>query len=182
MAWWQIILILVGAVGVGLAAGYLVSRLVVRATGALKRVNNPAIRTTPSLSPVFEVSRKPLEQAADVTPSVPDLLAEIEHNRRIATAEWKGELAAFQTRVWDNRGDEVHSLPAELRTELAEAYSDMSLANSITWLSTEMSRRSPSLDDSYLKLRGNVADRLNKIKQMMVSAAREERPSSVTKT
>jgi len=49
-------------------------------------------------------------------------------------------------------------------------------------LSTEMSRRSPSLDDSYLKLRGNVADRLNKIKQMMVSAAREERPSSVTKT
>jgi hypothetical protein len=57
----------------------------------------------------------------------------------------------------------VHSLPPDILAELADAYSDMALANSITWLSTEMSRRSPSLDDSYAKLKASVATRLNRV-------------------
>jgi hypothetical protein len=98
---------------------------------------------------------------------VPDLFAEIETNRRIATKEWTGELQPFQTRAWDNRGEEVHSLAVEIRNELTEAYSDMALANSISWLSSEMSRRSPSLDESYTKLRTSVATRLNKVSVLL---------------
>jgi hypothetical protein len=95
---------------------------------------------------------------------VPDLFAEIEHNRRLAAEQWSGQLEPFQTSVWDNRGDEVHLLPPEIRNALGEAYSDMALANSITWLSTEMSRRSPSLDESYTKLRASIATRLSHVR------------------
>jgi hypothetical protein len=58
-------------------------------------------------------------------------------------------------------------MPANLRNELTEAYSDMALANSITWLSTEMGRRSQSLDESYLKLRTSVSDRLNRVRTQL---------------
>ncbi len=158
MVWWQVVLIIVGAVGVGLAAGYLLNLLVGKIISSLKRTaRRPASRTTAS------TTTDPRE------PSVPDLYAEIEYNRRLATKEWTGELQAFETRAWDNRGDEVHSLPPEVRTELMEAYSDMALANSITWLSTEMSRRSPSLDESYRKLRAAVASRLERVREELDS-------------
>jgi len=65
----------------------------------------------------------------------------------------------------------VHSLAVDVRDELSEAYSDMALANSITWLATEMSRRSPSLDDSYTKLRASVAARLNRARLLLTDSA-----------
>jgi hypothetical protein len=99
--------------------------------------------------------------------TVPDLFVEIESNRHIASQTRSGTLQAFQTKVWDTKRDEVDSLPAELREELTQAYFDMSLANSIVWLSTEMGRRSSSLDESYLKLCAGIADRLNRLKSSL---------------
>lgn len=156
MEWWKIVLIIVGAVVVGLGAGYVLNILIVR---ILSELRQPRKRPVPQARPPIAASPQ-----SQTEPSVPDLYAEIEYNRRVATGEWTGQLQSFQTHAWDNRGDEVHTLPPEVRTELTEAYSDMALANSITWLSTEMSRRSPSLDDSYLKLRSSVATRLNKVR------------------
>lgn len=150
MTWWQILLILIGAIAIGLAAGYLLHRLTVLASAAARRRRTARVE---------QVANK----AVDVKPTVPDLYAEIEYNRRIANGEWNGQMQPFVTRAWDSRGDEVHALPVELRNELAEAYSDMALANSITWLATEMSRRSPGLDESYQKLRASVAARLNRV-------------------
>lgn len=154
MAWWYIVFIIAGAVVLGLVVGYLVNKFVVRisqrSTGELRSISNVA---------------SPLVKSPPVhTPAVPDLFLEIEHNRRVASAEWKGELQLFVMRAWENRGDEVRSLPTEIRGELGEAYSDMALANSIVWLSTEMARRSPSLDESYVKLCINITERLNRIK------------------
>jgi hypothetical protein len=162
VAWWQVVVVLGGAVALGLAVGFALNRLVVKFYFSPKNrrvsvpLSHPAPITPEQPGPVAPVTEAP-------PPSVPDLFAEIEHNRRLASSEWTGQLESFVTRVWDNRGGEVHALPAELRDELAEAYSDMALANSITWLSTEMSRRSPSLDESYTKLRTSVANRLNRI-------------------
>jgi hypothetical protein len=168
VSWWQIVLIVGGAVVVGLAVGYVLNHLIVKTTTAVN------VKRGTGGHPVNPVT----QQTPDAPPTVPDLFAEIEFNRRIASAEWKGELQPFQTRAWDNRGDEVHSLAAELRSELAEAYSDMSLANSITWLSTEMARRSPSLDESYLKLRINIAERLNRVKLQLTQPGRVIRTGS----
>lgn len=163
MSWWQIVLIIAGAVSVGVGAGYLANRLlpvIIHHSKEFSRKSPAAPRVV--APPIEKIVQGPVERASEVAPSVPDLFAEIEHNRRLASAEWNGELQPFQTRVWDNLGDEGHLLPDEIKNELTEAYSDMSLANSITWLSTEMARRSSSLDESYLRLRSSVAERLNK--------------------
>lgn len=158
MVWWQIVLIVIAAVAAGLGVGYACNKLIIHLMAALKKTKPRPVSKNVSLTVANHVNTEP---------SVPDLFAEIEYNRRIATKEWTGELQSFQTRAWDNRGDEVHSLAVEIRNELTEAYSDMALANSISWLSTEMSRRSPSLDESYSKLKASVAARLNKVRTQL---------------
>jgi hypothetical protein len=157
VSWWQIVLVIVGSVVVGIAVGYLVNLLIVQTSSAIRYSK----RRVPAKAVSVPVAGIPAE------PSVPDIFAEIETNRRIATKDWTGDLQPFQTRAWDNRGEEVHSLAVEIRNELTEAYSDMALANSISWLSSEMSRRSPSLDESYTKLRTSVATRLNKVSVLL---------------
>ncbi len=154
MQWWQIVLIVVGAVLTGLIVGYGLNLIITRLISSLQKAK---------ARPIRQPIPAPQQPPPPVEPSVPDLFAEIEYNRRLATAEFSGQLHPFQTKAWDSRGDEIHSLPPDVRTELAEAYSDMALANSITWLSTEMSRRSASLDDSYAKLKASVATRLNRV-------------------
>ncbi|OGO37486.1 MAG: hypothetical protein A2147_04955 [Chloroflexi bacterium RBG_16_57_8] len=170
MAWWQVVLIIVGAIVIGLTAGYVLNRVIIRTSAAVKR---------PEKAPVRQPVPQAVYQPADVEPTVPDLYAEIEYNRRIASDDWKGEPQPFLTRAWDNRGEEVHSLPVQARNELTEAYSDMALANSITWLSTEMGRRSESLDESYLKLRSSVAERLNRVKLQLTYAGQAPKITSL---
>ncbi len=99
--------------------------------------------------------------------TVPDLVAEVENNRRIAIEPWTGNLVAFQTGVWEANRDEVHTLPASLREDLNHAYLDMRLANSIVWLSTELGRRSPNLDDNYVKLCTSIAAKLDKVVSLL---------------
>jgi hypothetical protein len=95
---------------------------------------------------------------------MPELISEIENNRRIAAQPWSGTLFSFQTRVWDSNQDQLQLIPDNLREELKEAYFDISLANSIVWLATEMGRRSEHLDESYTKLCSGIAQRLSRIK------------------
>jgi hypothetical protein len=172
MAWWQIALIIVGAIVIGLAGGYLLNNVIVRASAAMKKREK-----APVIEPAPQMAQEP---PVTVEPSVPDLNAEIEYNRRIASSDWSGEPQPFVTRAWDNRGEEVHALPVDLRNELTEAYSDMALANSITWLSTEMGRRSQSLDESYLKLRSSVAERLNRVKLRLSHPGQPEKITSLS--
>jgi hypothetical protein len=173
VVWWQVTLIISGSIILGLGIGYLINILIVGISSSYQKTKTkvPHVIQNESVS-------KPAKPVK-IEPSVPDLFTEIEYNRRIANKEWAGDLQAFQTRAWDNRGDEVHSLAAEIRNELSEAYSDMALANSISWLSTEMSRRSPSLDESYSKLRASVANRLNKVREHLVEDGSINEPNRV---
>lgn len=95
--------------------------------------------------------------------AAPDLLAEVENNWMIANEPWTGKLVPFQTYVWNSSPAKLHTLPADLREHLAQAYSDIQLANSIVWLATELGRRSPNLDENYMKLCTNIAARLQMI-------------------
>ena len=161
MEWWQIFLIVGAAVALGLGVGFGVNVGIAKVSAKIRTPRKrPVAPPVPLAKPEPELT----------SPSVPDLFAEIEYNRKLATGAWEGRLQPFVSRAWDNRGEEVHSLPPEIRNELTEAYSDMALANSITWLSTEMSRRSPSLDESYTKLRASVATRLNRIHLFLVES------------
>ncbi len=157
MSWWQVALIVFGAISIGLAVGYLLNKFVSGVIPAFQRRRKTA-RKTPS---------QIVKSSPEHSPPLSNFITELNYNWRLSNTEWKGDLKPFQTSAWDNRGDEVHSLPAELRNELNEAYSDMALANSITWLSTEMERRSPSLDESYSRLRKSISERLNRIKPQL---------------
>ncbi len=97
----------------------------------------------------------------------PGLLAEVENNRMLANEPWTGKLIPFQTYVWNTNPAELNTLPASLREEMAQAYSDIQLANSIVWLATELGRRSPSLDENYMKLCTNIAARLETIEPLL---------------
>ena len=163
MSWWQISLIILGAIMVGLVVGYLLNYLIVTITARLRK----RLANKPQAAAVIREPPKTMESPKTMEPpkiTVPDLFVEIENNRHIASQTRLGNLQPFQTKVWDTKRDEVHLLPAELREELTQAYFDMSLANSIVWLAAEMGRRSSSLDESYLKLCASIADRLNRLK------------------
>ncbi len=151
MNWWQIVLIVLVSVVVGLFVGGLLSYLMAR------------------------FSKKPLlnkrEAAAVVEEqlkcTLPELLAEIENNCRIATEPWTGNLLSFETQVCSTSQDELRSLPTKLRTDLTKAYDDIRLANGIVWLSTELGRRSHNLDENYIKLCANIVERLDRITLLM---------------
>ena len=119
----------------------------------------PANKTPPKKG---ETSEKAIEEP---TFTASGLLEEIEKNRRIASDALPstGNLTPFETSMWDASRDGAHNLPSNFRDDVAQAYVDMRLANSIVWLSVELGRRSPNLDESYSKLCNNIANRLNRI-------------------
>ena len=229
MNWWQVILIILGSIVVGLLVGYFLYYLSIRAAAffrenlvrqrasrkaapvppvvkqeTVKPAATPSVRqpvaapqqakppvTTPppvkqpqvtppaakqpeaappaakqpvTTSPPSPQPSSPPSSSPPPKPIMPELISEIENNRRIAAQPWSGTLFSFQTRVWDSNQDQLQLIPANLREELKEAYFDISLANSIVWLATEMGRRSEHLDESYTKLCSGIAQRLSRIR------------------
>jgi hypothetical protein len=104
------------------------------------------------------------DQAKD---SLPALLEEVESNLQIAAKPWAGELFSFQTRIGDTLQDKANTFPANLQGSLAQIYIDIRLANSIVRLSQEFNRRSPNLDESYMKLCTSITEKINRIKPLM---------------
>ena len=127
----------------------------------------------PEIVPVAGGVREGEKQAAAVAGedqagiSVPNLFSEIEHNRKVANEPWTGTPLPFETTVWSSNPAELHALPANMRENLAQVYSDIQLANSIVWLATELGRRSSNLDDNYTKLCTNIAARLEVISPLL---------------
>ena len=113
---------------------------------------------------VKEIARREAEGVEEHLKSTADgLLAEVKNNRRIATEPLTDKLLPFQTDVWGTHQYEVDKLPANLRNELEQVYTDIRLANSIVWMSTEFNRRSQSLDEHYRQLCTSIAERLNRV-------------------
>ena len=151
MDWWQILLIILISIVIGLLVGGLLSYLILR----LQKKPFSKKRETTTL----------VEEQLEST--APDLFAEVENNRRIATEPWTDKLLPFQTHVWDTNQDEVHRLTANLREDLTQAYLDMRQANDIVCLSTELGHRSHTLDEHYMKVCTRIAASLERIMPLL---------------
>lgn len=103
------------------------------------------------------------------------LLSEIKINLATAKAPWTGKPISFQTAAWDHRPSELDSLLAGTMEELSEAYVYIRLANRLVWLSEDLGRSSQEIQDNYLKMCGNIAERLERA--MSLSAGETEQAS-----
>ena len=176
LGWWQMALVLVASILIGilisLSVCYLIARFVYKdrvtffnffymlfskkpkvfASSDLAR----QFINTPSASPeVHEPAKFPL----------PELLVEIEHNLKIVTEFSGGSLLPLQSNVWDAGRDSAHKLPVNLREQLEHLYSDIHLLNQIVRVSTELGYPSSFLDERYAKRVTTIAERLQRIKQ-----------------
>ena len=102
--------------------------------------------------------------AEQVEPNVIDrLLLELGGNRKLSIEPTSDELLPFQTNTWDTNHDALDMVQADLKWELKRAYLDMSIANSIIRFLSEFDRKSPVLDNQYVKMCNQIADRLSRI-------------------
>jgi hypothetical protein len=88
---------------------------------------------------------------------------ELETNLTISTAQWRDKPIPFKTACWDNKPEKVEPNLAFHLQDLIQLYVDISLANNVVWLATELGHRSKELDESYLKLCSGIADRIKNI-------------------
>ena len=176
LGWWQIALVLVATILIGILVGisvsYLITRFVFKQRVPFSKLfymlfnKRPKVFTssdlarqfinTPSASPeVHEPAKFP----------IPELLVEIEHNLKIVT-EFSGDnLLPLQSDVWDAGRYSAQKLPVSLRNQLMHIYSDIHLVNHIVWFSTKMGYRSSLLDELYSERLPTIAERLQRIKQ-----------------
>ncbi len=164
MEWWQILLIGVASIIVGIFLGFYPGllprqfiKMPVTNTFASYFKFKRSDKKRPTAAVIVDQSRYPLSS----------LLEEVETNLRIATEPWDGKLLPFQSSKWDALQSEVNKLPANLQEELSQAYVDIRLANSVVRLSTEFDHTTHDFNESYIKLRTSIAERLTKIKKLM---------------
>lgn len=109
--------------------------------------------------------------AEQVEPNVIDrLLLELGKNRELSIEPTSDELLPFQTNTWDTNHDALDVVQADLKWELKRAYLDMSTANSIIRFLSEFDRKSPVLDDQYMKMCNQIAAKLSRIIPMLKTA------------
>lgn len=96
---------------------------------------------------------------------------ELKSNFKIATVPWAGKLVPFHAISWDGEQDHLESEFANQNYEISEVYIDIRLANSIVWLSNEVGRKSPELDEGYRQLCSKIAERIEKVLSSVNSKA-----------
>jgi signal peptidase I len=109
------------------------------------------------------------------------LLIELETNLVIATAPWVNKLRSFQTECWDAKHGEYELLLTAHHQELTQLYFDISLANNIVGLATEIGHRSRELDESYIKLCSGIAENLKRLVPSLNDTVKEKTDLSVTR-
>lgn len=160
MEWWQIILLIVGSIVVGILVAILVIYLIELFAGRRDFLIYLNQRFAKKREVTPDAEGQPISLASD-------LVAEVTNNHGIATGPRTDKLLPFQTQVWDARQYEVNKLPEYVRQDLEQAYVDMRLANSIVWLSNEFSRTTPNLSENYTRLCNSIAERLDRVKPLI---------------
>jgi hypothetical protein len=92
-----------------------------------------------------------------------EFIEELKSNLLIATTPWQDKLLPFRTGCWDTKHGEGEPLLVVHHQDLIQLYVDIGLANNIVWLATEMGHRSKELDDSYIKLCTNIAEKIKRV-------------------
>jgi len=177
LGWWQLSLILIASILLGILLGlsiiFLVTRFILKQKVPFSRLFytlfhkkhktlSPSGLTsqftnTPSASPgVHETSKFPISK----------LLAEIEHNLKIcAESSGSEDIFLLQSDAWDASRDEASQLPNDLRVQLEKVYFDIRLLNHIASSSTKLDYRNSVLNELYRKRIPTIAEKLQRIKQ-----------------
>ena len=130
-------------------------------------VREPQTTILDALSLLF-ISEKPeVPSLIKEQPKLIDIkfITEVENNLSMVSERWTGELIHFDTSAWDAQQYDIYDLPSFLRNDLEEVYDLMSLANNITWISTEFNRRTKDMDETYSRIYTSIATRLRRVKQ-----------------
>ena len=71
----------------------------------------------------------------------------------------------LQDDVWHAFRYSAHKLPANLRRQLVQVYSDIFLLNQIVRISTQVGYRSSFIEEHYRKGTSTITERLKRIKE-----------------
>ena len=191
MVWWQWVLIFIAVIVIALLASYFIARTLKKPWVFSKRIkpesplnisqqqimpepDQPEKQVEGKIEPPpaheeIKVAAPPVASAPETTPVTgtvtqqSEILKEIEVNLSIASAPRLDKMMPFQTSAWDTKKSELEFAGSDIRLKLAEVYIDISLANRIVWMASEFGLKSKDLEEGYLKLCKNIADRLQSI-------------------
>jgi hypothetical protein len=92
-----------------------------------------------------------------------DLVMELKTNQAIATTPRGDKLISFQNKCWNTAHGRFEGLDVNINQELIQLYADINSANHIVWMGNEIGHRSQDLNESYLKLRTSIANRISNV-------------------
>ena len=176
LAWWQISLILVATVLIGIVISICICYLIVRFVFK-KRLSffkffyiffskKPEVYASVSLARQYtSTASAPPEVHEPANFPISELFLEIEHNLRIIAESSGDNQLPLQSDVWDALRNSAQDLPVNLREQLEHLYSEIHLLNQIVRVSTELGFRSSFLDERYGKRATSITEKLQKIKQ-----------------
>jgi len=176
LAWWQISLILVATIVIGILISVCICYLIVRFI-LKKRLSffkffylffskKPEVHAFGDSAQQFiNTPSAPPEVHEPANFFISDLFLEIEHNLRIIAESSGSNQVTLKSDVWDALRNSAQELPANLREQLEHLYSEIHLLNQIVRVSTELGFRSSFLDERYGKRATSITEKLHKIKQ-----------------
>ena len=176
LAWWQISLILIATIVIGILISvcvcYLIVRFVFRRRLSFfkffciffnkKREEYSSGSLTGQFTSTYSAQPEVHEPASF---PMSELFSEIEHNLRIVTESSGDNQLPLKSDVWDALRHSAQELPANLREELEHLYSEIHLLNQIVKVSTDLGFRSSFLEERYGKRANSITGKLKKIKQ-----------------
>ena len=176
LAWWQISLILVATILIGILISICICYLIVRFILKKRLSFFKFFCLFFSKKPEVQASGDSAQQFIN-TPSAPpevhepanfpisDLFLEVEHNLRIIAESSGSNQLPLKSDVGDALRNLAQELPANLREQLEHLYSEIHLLNQIVRVSTELGFRSSFLDERYGRRATSITEKLQKIKQ-----------------
>jgi hypothetical protein len=180
--WWQISLVLIASILIGILVGlsiiYLVTRFVFKQQGPFSKLFYTLFRKKPKIFTSGDLTRH-LTNTPSTHPEVhepakfpvPELLVEIEHNLKICNEFTGDNILPLQSDVWNAIRDTASQLPNNLREQLEKVYFDVHLLNHIVSSSAKLDYRNSVLNELYRKRIPIIAERLQGIKQNIENGA-----------
>jgi hypothetical protein len=114
-----------------------------------------------------DVARLNLRESSQKETNHTVIFGELRENLKIAAAPQIQNPKPFYTDALKTCFASQDTSLSDMIVDLKEAYTDIILANSIVWLVTEMGTSNKTVEDTYMKLCGNIAERLTGVLQRM---------------
>lgn len=176
LGWWQISLVLVASILIGILISICICYLIVR-FAFKKRLSffkffyiffskkTEAYASSDLARQFINTPSAPPEVHEPANFPISELLFEIEHNLRIIAESSGDNQLPLKSDAWDAIRNSAQKLPVNLREQLEHLYAEIHLLNQIVRVSTELGFRSSFLDERYGKRVTTITEKLQKIKQ-----------------